>query len=307
MPAPAGSALGLPARRACRTRPAIMSPSLPAGPRRRWASPSAPKSETTIPHGVPCTRLANPIQDKAQQIAAHVHMGRAAHVRLVGKLQAWQTYRLLQKQYAALIGDREPIVLHGRLPGMGAAPRTVTGGVTTARRWMCSATIDRRRRRLRGDPQPDGAHQGQCRRTKRWRADAFRAAHRQPDFLKNSAKLFVAVVEGDFLTSAIVPARHEPHPLPFFTTGSAFGRPRGSHNARDSIAASRRWWVQLSSNMYLAPNQHCALMGLRGGNAGAAIADDGGSACDRLGGEQAEPDRRGRRERGVRACVSIRA
>jgi hypothetical protein len=94
-----------------------------------WASPSPPpKSETTIPHGVPCTRLANLIlapKDKAQQIAAHVPRWGAQLTSNWSESQAWQTYRLLQKQYAALIGDREPIVLHGRLPGMGAAPRTM--------------------------------------------------------------------------------------------------------------------------------------------------------------------------------------
>ena len=39
--------------------------------------------------------------------------------------RAWATYRELQKQYASLIGDREPIVLHGRLPGMGSATRYI--------------------------------------------------------------------------------------------------------------------------------------------------------------------------------------
>ena len=31
----------------------------------------------------------------------------------------------MQKEYAALIGDREPIVLHARMPGMGMATRTI--------------------------------------------------------------------------------------------------------------------------------------------------------------------------------------
>jgi len=37
--------------------------------------------------------------------------------------RAWATYRTMQKQFAALIGDREPIMLHGTFPGLGAAPR----------------------------------------------------------------------------------------------------------------------------------------------------------------------------------------
>ena len=34
--------------------------------------------------------------------------------------KAWATYRLIQKQYAALIGDREPIVVRSRGIGLGS-------------------------------------------------------------------------------------------------------------------------------------------------------------------------------------------
>jgi hypothetical protein len=94
-----------------------------------WASPSPPpKAETTIPQGVPCARLAHLIlapRDKAQQIAAHVPLWGAQLTSNWSENQAWQTYRILQKHYASLIGDREPIVLRARLPGMGAAARTL--------------------------------------------------------------------------------------------------------------------------------------------------------------------------------------
>ena len=94
-----------------------------------WASPSPPpKAETTIPQGVPCTRLANLIlapKDKAQQIAAHVPRWGAQLTSNWSESRAWETYRMLQRQYASLIGDREPIVLHGRLPGMGSVSRTI--------------------------------------------------------------------------------------------------------------------------------------------------------------------------------------
>ena len=53
----------------------------------------------------------------------HPALGRAAHVQLVGKPGVGDLSNDLQKQYASLIGDREPIVLHARLPGMGAATR----------------------------------------------------------------------------------------------------------------------------------------------------------------------------------------
>jgi hypothetical protein len=36
---------------------------------------------------------------------------------------AWATYRLIQKQYAGLIGDREPIVIRSRGIGLGTAMR----------------------------------------------------------------------------------------------------------------------------------------------------------------------------------------
>jgi Transglycosylase SLT domain len=93
----------------------------------QWASPSPPKlAETTIPQGVPCTRLANLIlapAQKARRIAAYVPRWGAQITANWSESRAWATYRALQKQYASLIGDREPIVLHGRLPGMGSAAR----------------------------------------------------------------------------------------------------------------------------------------------------------------------------------------
>jgi len=94
-----------------------------------WASPSPPPTaETTIPQGVPCTRLANLIlapKAEAQRIASYVPRWGAQLTANWSERLAWATYRALQKKFAALIGDREPIVLHGRLPGMGAATRTI--------------------------------------------------------------------------------------------------------------------------------------------------------------------------------------
>ncbi len=37
--------------------------------------------------------------------------------------RAWAIYRMIQKKYAALIGDREPIVIRSRGIGLGAAMR----------------------------------------------------------------------------------------------------------------------------------------------------------------------------------------
>ena len=94
-----------------------------------WASPSPPQTaETTIPQGVPCTRLANLIlapKEEAQRIATYVPRWGAQLTSNWSESRAWETYRMLQKQFSSLIGDREPIVLHSRLPGMGSATRFI--------------------------------------------------------------------------------------------------------------------------------------------------------------------------------------
>ncbi len=93
----------------------------------QWASPSPPTLlETMIPQGVPCSRLANLIlapPSEAKRIAAYVPHWGAQLTASLSEGGAWAIYRTLQKRYAALIGDREPIVLHGRIPGMGSAAR----------------------------------------------------------------------------------------------------------------------------------------------------------------------------------------
>jgi hypothetical protein len=92
-----------------------------------WASPSPPKtSETTIPQGIPCTRLANLIlapPNEAKRIAAYVPPWGAQLTASLSESTAWAIYRSLQKRYASVLNEREPIVLRGRLPGMGVAAR----------------------------------------------------------------------------------------------------------------------------------------------------------------------------------------
>ncbi|MGB6538030.1 MAG: transglycosylase SLT domain-containing protein [Xanthobacteraceae bacterium] len=94
-----------------------------------WASPSPPETaETTIPQGLPCTRLAHLILAKPpeqKRIAAHVPAWGAQLTASLSESGAWAIYRILQKRYARLIGDREPIVLRGRIPGMGDVARTM--------------------------------------------------------------------------------------------------------------------------------------------------------------------------------------
>jgi len=92
-----------------------------------WASPSPPQTpETTIPQGVPCTRLANLIlapKDEAQRIASYVPKWGMQLTANWSESKAWTIYRGIQKQYAALIGDREPIVVRSRGIGLGSAMR----------------------------------------------------------------------------------------------------------------------------------------------------------------------------------------
>jgi hypothetical protein len=92
-----------------------------------WASPSPPQTaETTIPQGVPCTRLANLIlapKAEQQRIASYVPRWGMQLTANWSENKAWATYRAVQKQYASLIGDREPIVLRSRGIGFGSATR----------------------------------------------------------------------------------------------------------------------------------------------------------------------------------------
>jgi hypothetical protein len=92
-----------------------------------WASASPPKTaEMSIPQGVPCTRLANLIlapKAEAQRIAAYVPRWGAQFTANWSESKAWETYRALQRRFASVIGDREPIVLHTRAPGFGRAAR----------------------------------------------------------------------------------------------------------------------------------------------------------------------------------------
>ncbi len=92
-----------------------------------WASATPPKtSETTIPQGVPCTRLANLIlapKDEQRRIAAYVPKWGMQLTANWSESKAWAIYRMIQNKYAALIGDREPIVVRGRGIGLGSAMR----------------------------------------------------------------------------------------------------------------------------------------------------------------------------------------
>jgi hypothetical protein len=92
-----------------------------------WASATPPATaDTTIPQGVPCTRLANLIlapKDEQQRIASYVPKWGMQLTANWSESKAWATYRAIQKQYATLIGDREPIVVRARGIEFGSATR----------------------------------------------------------------------------------------------------------------------------------------------------------------------------------------
>ena len=77
---------------------------------------------------MPCTRLANLIlapNHEAQRIAAYIPRWGVQLAAHLSESKAWAIYRERLERFASLIGDREPIVLHARLPGMGATTRTI--------------------------------------------------------------------------------------------------------------------------------------------------------------------------------------
>jgi len=94
-----------------------------------WASSSPPKkADTTIPQGVPCTRLANLIlapKQERQRIAAYIPRWGIQLAAHLSESTAWAIYRDRLKRFGTLIGDREPIVLHKEIPGMGRAKRYI--------------------------------------------------------------------------------------------------------------------------------------------------------------------------------------
>ena len=94
-----------------------------------WASSSPPeKADTTIPQGVPCTRLANLIlapKRERQRIAAYIPRWGNQLAAHLSESTAWAIYRDRLKRFGSLIGDREPIVLHKEIPGMGRAKRYI--------------------------------------------------------------------------------------------------------------------------------------------------------------------------------------
>jgi len=89
----------------------------------RWVT-SVPDRGTALAQVLAANLILAPKQE-AQRIATYVprwgvHL--AAHL---SESKAWEIYRERQRRFASLIGDREPIVLHKQIPGMGSAKRYI--------------------------------------------------------------------------------------------------------------------------------------------------------------------------------------
>ena len=89
---------------------------------------AARKNGDTIPQGVPCTRLANLIlapNPERQRIAVYIPRWGIQLAAHLSESTAWAIDRDRLKRLGPLIGDRDPIVLHKEIPGMGHAKRYI--------------------------------------------------------------------------------------------------------------------------------------------------------------------------------------
>jgi hypothetical protein len=115
-----------------------------------WKSAAPPKeAEKAIPHGLPCTTLANLIVPKPQQAEPDASETRLPRwgMQLAANWSenvAWASYRRMEKQYASVIGGREPIVVKTRAYGMGTAMRyaiRITGDDWSALQKLCNKLV----------------------------------------------------------------------------------------------------------------------------------------------------------------------
>jgi hypothetical protein len=99
-----------------------------------WTSRSPLKAaEPAVSHGV---SFASTAHVALPMDASHVPRWGAQLTANWSRARAWATYHEMQSRFAALIGDREPIMLHGTLPGLGAAPRYMVRIANDSREYL---------------------------------------------------------------------------------------------------------------------------------------------------------------------------
>jgi hypothetical protein len=115
-----------------------------------WKSAEPPKdAEKAMPHGLPCTALANLIVPKAREDEPDAATPRLPRwgMQLAANWSesvAWASYRRMEKQYASVIGGREPIVVKTRAYGMGTAMRyaiRISGDDFSALQKLCNKLV----------------------------------------------------------------------------------------------------------------------------------------------------------------------
>jgi hypothetical protein len=115
-----------------------------------WKSDEPPKqAEKAMPHGLPCTALANLIVPKAREAEPDAAAPRLPRwgMQLAANWSenvAWASYRRMEKQYASVIGGREPTAVKTRAYGMGTAMRyaiRISGDDFSALQKLCNKLI----------------------------------------------------------------------------------------------------------------------------------------------------------------------
>jgi hypothetical protein len=116
----------------------------------QWKSAEPPKdAEKAIPHGLPCTTLANlivPKHEQAEPSAPGPPLPRWGMQIAANWSEnvAWASYHRMEKQYASVIGGREPVVVKTRAYGMGTALRyaiRITGNDWSALQKLCNKLV----------------------------------------------------------------------------------------------------------------------------------------------------------------------
>lgn len=115
-----------------------------------WASAEPPKdAEKAMPHGLPCTALANLIVPKPREVEPDASAPRLPRwgMQLAANWSenvAWASYRRMEKQYASVIGGREPVAVTTHAYGMGTATRyaiRIAGDDFSALQKLCNKLV----------------------------------------------------------------------------------------------------------------------------------------------------------------------
>jgi hypothetical protein len=116
-----------------------------------WKSAEPPKdAEKAIPHGLPCTTLANLIVPKPRQAEPDASTSPPLPrwgMQLAANWSenvAWASYRRMEKQYASVIGGREPVAVKTHSYGMGTAARyaiRITGDDWSTLQKLCNKLV----------------------------------------------------------------------------------------------------------------------------------------------------------------------